>query len=543
MSLPVRFEHVHKEYPFYQHMTAGFKSFLFSLPKNISSFKKTRFVALKDVSFEIRKGETFGIIGRNASGKSTILSLIAGVIRQDKGNIDIDGTISSLLELGAGFHPDLSGLENIILNGVLMGNTKADMLKKVDSIISFAELGDFIFQPLRTYSSGMQVRLGFSVAVHIEPEILLVDEALAVGDLGFQKKCMKKMLEFKRSGATIIFVSHDMGPVARLCDRVAWLDSGTVMSIGRPLDIIRNYVSFTGQNANVSLIEESPVSDKQEEVTGAATDKSDVSSNAKISWWDNPVVLAACEARITGSPDMSFFDYLKKYHIPDSLERGLNIGTGLKSLQPNFVSFDICRSFDVIENEQTIESLSAGTEKLPQDSYDLILCSNTLHRIGRPEAFLKALAGTIKDNGLFIAFEYVGPAGFQHSAKELNIAGMLYHLIMHTSISLDGVTLKSLYSDQLNTPDVQKVELNKTIDVIKQSFTVMSIKYFGGPLLDLVLNEVLGKIEEGNERDYSLISAIVNIDDILVREGVLGHDYAMIVSKRNPLDEVTYHRE
>ena len=214
MDSAVKFVDVYKEYPFYQYITAGFKSFIFNLPKNIRTFKKTRFDVLKGVSVDIKKGETFGIIGRNGSGKSTILSLMAGVIKQDHGIIKTYGKISSLLELGSGFHPDLSGIENIILNGILMGNTKEDMLKKADEIVEFSELGDFIYQPLRTYSSGMHVRLGFSVAVHINPEILLVDEALAVGDLNFQEKCLKKMVEFKTSGTTIILVSHDMLSIA-----------------------------------------------------------------------------------------------------------------------------------------------------------------------------------------------------------------------------------------------------------------------------------------------------------------------------------------
>src|SRR3990172_10474036 len=159
MDYAVKFEGVYKEYPYYQHMTAGLKSFMFNLPKNIASLKKSRFVVLNGVSFEVKKGETFGIIGRNGSGKSTILSLIAGVIKQDRGRIETQGKISSLLELGAGFHPDLSGMENIVLNGILMGHTREEVMGKIDGIKEFSELGDFIYQPLRTYSSGMQVRL------------------------------------------------------------------------------------------------------------------------------------------------------------------------------------------------------------------------------------------------------------------------------------------------------------------------------------------------------------------------------------------------
>src|SRR4030042_2441412 len=234
MAPAVTFNDVYKEYPFYQHITAGFKSFLFHLPRSIASLKKTKFIALKGISFEVQQGEVFGIIGRNGSGKSTILGLTAGVMRPDRGSVKTQGKISSLLELGAGFHPDLSGIENIMLNGILSGNTRADMMKKMEQIIEFSELGDFIYQPLRTYSSGMHARLGFSVAVHIDPEILLVDEALAVGDLSFQEKCLRKIMEFRESGATITIVSHDLTMIARLCDRVAWIDSGSIKAIGKP---------------------------------------------------------------------------------------------------------------------------------------------------------------------------------------------------------------------------------------------------------------------------------------------------------------------
>ena len=249
MAPAVTFNDVYKEYPFYQHITAGFKSFLFHLPRSIASLKKTKFIALKGISFEVQQGEVFGIIGRNGSGKSTILGLTAGVMQPDRGSVKTQGKISSLLELGAGFHPDLSGIENIMLNGILSGNTRADMMKKMEQIIEFSELGDFIYQPLRTYSSGMHARLGFSVAVHIDPEILLVDEALAVGDLDFKGKCNRKMKEFTESGATIIIVSHDMPAIAELCNRVAWIDNGTIMKIGESQRSYQGIFTFSGHGS------------------------------------------------------------------------------------------------------------------------------------------------------------------------------------------------------------------------------------------------------------------------------------------------------
>lgn len=240
-DIVIEFKQVYKYYPLYHHMTGGIKTFLFNLPKAISAMKKTRFTALEDISFNIRRGETFGLIGRNGAGKSTTLALIAGVIKPNQGTISVKERVLPLLELGMGFQPELTGRENIILNGVLLGMTRRFILSKIDQIIEFAELGQFINQPLRTYSTGMVLRLGFSVIVHLEPKILLIDEILAVGDLGFQKKCLDKIQEFKQKGVTIVFVSHSMADIQRICDRVALLDNHKLVKIGNPQEVIWTY--------------------------------------------------------------------------------------------------------------------------------------------------------------------------------------------------------------------------------------------------------------------------------------------------------------
>lgn len=235
------FDHVSKSYPLYHHITGGFKSFLFHLPKGISTLKNSRFEALRDVSFEVYQGETFGIIGRNGAGKSTLLGLIAGVLKSSQGKVTATGRISPLLELGAGFHPELTGRENIMLNGVLMGLTKMEVLRKMDEIVEFSELHDFMDQPIRVYSSGMLARLGFSVVAHLDPEILLIDEILAVGDMKFQQKCLNKMMEFKKSGVTMVFVSHSMEDVKRICDRVMWIEEHTIKMLGNPDEVVGRY--------------------------------------------------------------------------------------------------------------------------------------------------------------------------------------------------------------------------------------------------------------------------------------------------------------
>ncbi len=226
METAVRFEKVFKYYTL-KKIGFGIKDLLFHLPEYIKS-KKEIFWALRGVSFEVKKGESFGIMGRNGAGKSTILGLIAGVLKPTKGNIIVKGRIAPLLELGAGFHPELTGKENIILNGILLGMTRQEILNKMSEIVEFSELGEFIEQPIRTYSSGMLARLGFSIAVHIDPEILLIDEILAVGDTQFQKKCIDKMIGFKKRGITIIIVSHSIDHIKTLCNRVALIDKGKI---------------------------------------------------------------------------------------------------------------------------------------------------------------------------------------------------------------------------------------------------------------------------------------------------------------------------
>lgn len=207
------------------------------------------FLALKDVSMEIEEGSTFGIVGSNGSGKSTLLKCLVGILTPDKGRIVSRGRIAALLELGAGFHPDLSGRENIYLNGAILGMTHSDIDRNISEIVEFSGLGQFIDMPVKTYSSGMVVRLGFSVATNVDPDILVIDEVLAVGDESFQQRCYERMEQFKRDGKTIVIVSHGLAQVAQLCSRTAWLDHGVVRQVGPTYEVIREYAgeSHTAQ--------------------------------------------------------------------------------------------------------------------------------------------------------------------------------------------------------------------------------------------------------------------------------------------------------
>ena len=201
------------------------------------------FWALKDVSFSIKKGEALAIVGRNGAGKSTMLGLIAGTVYPTQGRVDVQGRIGALLELGAGFHPDLTGRENIFLNASLLGLQKHEVEAKLDQIIEFSELTDFIDAPLRNYSSGMQVRLGFSVAAHIDPDIVLMDEVIAVGDAEFQRKCLKRLMEFKLQSKTLLFVTHGPESLKGICDRAIWIDHGQVQADGPFDEVLQKYAT------------------------------------------------------------------------------------------------------------------------------------------------------------------------------------------------------------------------------------------------------------------------------------------------------------
>jgi ABC-type polysaccharide/polyol phosphate transport system ATPase subunit len=199
--------------------------------------------ALNGVSFTVPKGSTYGVIGRNGSGKSTALKLVAGITKPTSGTVRVDGRISALIELGAGFHPEISGRENVYINGIMLGLTRNDIRERFDDIVDFAELREFIDAPVKTYSSGMYMRLGFAVAIHVDPDVLLVDEVLAVGDEGFTHKCLDKFAEFRRRGKTVLLVTHSLGLVERFCDDCLWLDQGKAREHGDPRRVIDAYLT------------------------------------------------------------------------------------------------------------------------------------------------------------------------------------------------------------------------------------------------------------------------------------------------------------
>ncbi|WP_150464651.1 ABC transporter ATP-binding protein [Francisella sp. XLW-1] len=245
-DIAIKVENISKTYKLYDNHTDRFK-------EAIHPFKKKYhhdFYALNNVSFEIKKGETVGIIGGNGAGKSTLLKIITGVLTPSSGSVQINGRIASLLELGAGFNPEYTGLENIYFQGLLMGMAREKMEPKVEAIKQFADIGEFIYQPVKGYSSGMFARLAFAVAINVEPDILIVDEALAVGDMNFQAKCMTAMDRIRQKGTTVLFVSHDIGSVKSLCNRGVYLKNGVVHAVGKASDVAELYIREMRENLN-----------------------------------------------------------------------------------------------------------------------------------------------------------------------------------------------------------------------------------------------------------------------------------------------------
>lgn len=238
------------------------------------------FPALRGVSFQVPKGCTYGVIGRNGSGKSTLLKCVAGITRPNEGHIQVDGRISALIELGAGFHPEISGRENVFINGIMLGLSKREVARRFDEIVEFAELKDFIDAPVKTYSSGMYMRLGFAVAIHVDPDVLLVDEVLAVGDQGFTHKCLDKFAEFRRRNKTILLVTHSLDLVEKFCDRALWLDGGKTRAEGDPRRSVAAYI------IDVEKAEERQLAkDEATRVAHAATE----AASAEGPLPDNPV--------------------------------------------------------------------------------------------------------------------------------------------------------------------------------------------------------------------------------------------------------------
>ncbi len=241
MEPVIEFRNVTKRYPLYHHIGSGIKELIFNPKRAISLLTGRSYLAIEDISFQIQKGESVALIGRNGAGKSTSLGLVAGVMKPSSGTVKVIGRVASMLELGGGFHPELTGRENIKLNAILLGLRRKELKSRIDQIIEFSELGEFIDEPIRVYSSGMLAKLGFSVISQVDPDILIIDEVLAVGDIAFQRKCIETINDFKKKGVTILFVSHNLADITQICDRVIWIENHKLKEMGESSAVIASY--------------------------------------------------------------------------------------------------------------------------------------------------------------------------------------------------------------------------------------------------------------------------------------------------------------
>ena len=309
----IRVEHLTKMYKLYDRPSDRLKESLGLTRKKCYR----EHYALRDVNFTVNKGETIGIIGTNGAGKSTILKVITGVLTPTEGRVIVDGRISALLELGAGFNMEYTGIENIYLNGTMIGFSEEEIDARLSDILAFADIGDFVYQPVKMYSSGMFVRLAFAVAINIDPEILIVDEALSVGDVFFQAKCYRKFEEFKKEGKTILFVSHDLGSISKYCDRVVLLDHGTKLDEGSPKEMVDLYKRVLVHQAPGEVEEEQPKAEVQ------AAERLFAGESQEVRWLSphemNPGVLEYGDKR----GEMTGFQVLDAQGLPTTtIEKG-----------------------------------------------------------------------------------------------------------------------------------------------------------------------------------------------------------------------------
>lgn len=248
-DLALEVENVTKTFRLHHQKTSSIKQLIAGKGRN----RFDEFTALKDVTFDVKEGEVFGVIGQNGSGKSTLLKCMAGILQPNAGSVRVHKRMSALLELGAGFHPELSGRDNVFLNAAILGMSRKDIAARFDDIVEFSGLQSFIDSPVKTYSSGMYVRLAFAVAINVDPRLLIVDEILAVGDVTFQKRCLEKFVEFRNDGRTIVLVTHDLGSVKNMCDRAIWLTHGAISGEGDPSELVEAYTEqMLGENIRSS---------------------------------------------------------------------------------------------------------------------------------------------------------------------------------------------------------------------------------------------------------------------------------------------------
>lgn len=409
--------------------------------------------ALHDLSFNVKKGECVGIIGTNGAGKSTILKIITGVLNPTEGEVKINGRISALLELGAGFNNEYTGLENVYLNGTMIGFSREEIDSKLDDILKFADIGDFINQPVKTYSSGMFVRLAFAVAINIDPEILIVDEALSVGDVFFQAKCYHKFEEFKKMGKTIVFVSHDLGSVNKYCDRVVLLDKGRKREEGNPKEMIDLYKKIlVGQGeddadaaaqGSESSENQNNIENKSEKENAATRKKAgkgnkNVADNKELLWKSKMTENPNCS--VYGNGDADIIDYCitdEHGNITNMVNKGENFVIKMKVRFNNDVN-DPIMAFTIRDKQGTE---IAGTNTMYEDVNTGMVKAGTIKEVSFTQKldlkggeYLICLGCTGFVNGSFEVYSRLYEVCVLQVLSSKNIVGFYD---MNTTVTVD----------------------------------------------------------------------------------------------------------
>ncbi|EKQ50538.1 MULTISPECIES: ABC transporter ATP-binding protein [unclassified Clostridium] len=405
----IKVDNVYKGFKIYYDKGSTFKEKVIFKNRNRHEVHEV----LKGVSLSIKKGEVVGLLGENGSGKSTLLKLMTKIIYPDRGSIKIKGKVSSLLELGAGFHPDMTGRENIYTNASIFGLTRKEIDARLDKIIDFSELGDFIDNPVRTYSSGMYMRLAFSVAINVDADILLIDEILAVGDAAFQAKCFNKMQEIKNEGKTIVIVSHDTGSVERLCDRAVWIHEGDKRMDAAPHDVIALYLDkiMNKEIINLGNVENSDKKDEEEKIN----DNEQISDQESNNRTGNRYIEIKDIKMVCANTDTEKY----KFKPEDKVEIRIKYKRNNNNIKNSVVGIGIFRMDGVncygtntyIDNSQKIEVKDSGTieiiiEKIQLLEGEYILDIAFHDEYGTPYDYIRKakkfnIYSSIKDTGIF----------------------------------------------------------------------------------------------------------------------------------------------
>ncbi len=376
---------------------------------------------LDDVTFDVKKGEMFGIIGSNGSGKTTLLRILSNIYSPDSGSVDIKGLIIPILALGLGFHPELTATTNIIQSGTLLGFSRTDISNRISDIIEFAELEKFADVKIKNFSSGMQMRLAFSTAMQVDPDILILDEVFAVGDLNFQKKCFNAIMDFKKRGKSIIFVSHEMSSVRNFCDRALFLHKGKIESIGKPDKVISSYIS--------SLENKIPKKKKLDD---------DQTSSFVPTYWNYLVqVKEYLNMLATDDPKLTYWqDISNKFHSSMPFTNILVLGSSDFFILNSILESNMVKQIDVIDHDleniknsisqkgfMPINYFHHGYDSISKlnKKYDAILCGPILNYIEDIDSFFKSLQHLLYDHGLLFVHDYVGPSKMNFSSEHVKL--------------------------------------------------------------------------------------------------------------------------